>query len=74
MADGIGHHITTSRKPGIFRCVAHRQNLGRAVKLGSVVGNLNSLKGQHDAIALGVLLLVDVDLAVDHGHDTIPEL
>jgi len=32
-----------------------------------------SIKCQHDAITVGVLLLIDVDFAVDHGHDAIPE-
>jgi hypothetical protein len=68
----IGHNITTLRKAGTFHCGAYRQSLARAVKAGIWVQG--SLKGQHDAIALWVLLLVDVDLAVNHGHDAIPEL
>jgi hypothetical protein len=34
----------------------------------------SSLKGQYDAITLRVLFLVHVDLAINHGHDAIPEL
>ena len=34
----------------------------------------DALEGEKDAIALGVLLLVDVDRAVDHRDDTVAEL
>ena len=32
------------------------------------------LERENDAVALGVGLLVDADLAVDHGHDAVAEL
>lgn len=50
-----------------------RQNRDKA-ESGTGRGPQNSLEGQHDAIAVGVLLLVHVDLTVDHGHDPVSEL
>ena len=43
-------------------------------QVGKWDGASNSLERQHDAIAVRVLLLVDVDLTVDHGHNPISKL
>jgi len=42
-----------------------------AITLPLCVRQELSIKGQHDAIAIGVLLFVNVDLAVDHGHNPV---
>lgn len=73
------HHITTSRKAGIFHCGQHVGQCSRPshAAIQSRVGDWgprNSLESQHDAIAVWVLLLFDVDFTVDHGHDPVSEL
>ena len=62
---------TVERMLASVRGPLMRQNKAES---GTGRGPQNSLEGQHDTIAVWVLLLVHVDLTVDHGHDPVSEL